>query len=79
MVELPVSDNPKCEELVVTYGRLSLMSVELQEVFYLEKSEHSHIHVRFGDNVLHAIFRYQFMKIHLLSKTSSYTLSGEVQ
>lgn len=43
MVELPVSDNPKCEELVVTYGRWSLTSIELQEVFYLEKSEHIYV------------------------------------
>ena len=28
VVELPVSDNPKCEELVVTYGRWSLKSVQ---------------------------------------------------
>ena len=33
-----ISDHPKCEELVFTYQRWSLMRVKLQEVFYEEKS-----------------------------------------
>ena len=39
----PVSDHPKCEELVVAYGRWSLTRVERQEVFYERTSGHIYL------------------------------------
>ena len=37
-VEALVGSHPKCEELVVAFGRCSLTRVELQEIFNKEKS-----------------------------------------
>ena len=41
-----VSDHPKCEELVVGYGRWSLTRVERQEVFYERTSGHIYLSKR---------------------------------
>ena len=38
-VEPPVSDHPKCKDLVVAYGRWSLTRIEPQEASYEKRSE----------------------------------------
>ena len=51
-VESPVSDNPKCKDLVIAYGRWSLTRIEPQGA----SSEKRSGHVSFmGDNLLHAM------------------------
>ena len=50
-VKPPIGDHSKCEELVFTYQRWSLMRVKLQEVFYEEKS--GNIRSRFWRECVH--------------------------
>ena len=40
IAEPPESDRPKCENLVVAYGRWSLTRIEPREVSFEKKTEH---------------------------------------
>ena len=55
-VELPISDHPRCKDLVVAYGRWSLTRIEPQG----SSSEKMHRHTYFMENnLLHAISKLQ--------------------
>jgi len=53
---------------------LITFSLNCTRSFTTEKSRHMYI----GENVLHVIFRLQYMLIHVVSKGSSHTLSSVV-
>ena len=51
-VESPVSDHPKCKDLLIAYGRWSLTRIEPQGTSSEKRSGHVYF---MGDNLLHAI------------------------
>ena len=64
-VEPSVSYHPKCEDLVITYGRWSLTRNRITGV----SSEKMSGYISFmEDNLLHAISRPRYVKFHVITK-----------
>ena len=64
-VEPPISDHPKCKDLVAAYGRWSLTRIEPQGFSSDKKS----VHVYFNEeNLLHAFSKLRHMQLHNVTK-----------
>ena len=63
--EPPVNDHPKCEDLVVAYGRSSLTRIEPQGFSSEKKSGHMYFK---EENLLHAISKLRHVQFHVVAK-----------
>ena len=64
-VEPPVSDHPKCKDLVATYWRWSLTRIEPQGASSRKRSEHIYF---MEDNLLHTISNLRLVQFHVVTK-----------
>ena len=64
-VEPPLSDHPKCKDLVAAYGRWSLTRIEPQRFSSDKKSGRVYFN---EENLLHAISKLRHVQLHVVTK-----------